>query len=45
MREGAELRIKEPFGVEIVVRAAGDDALELVIGGRATRFTRLPRHQ
>jgi hypothetical protein len=44
-REGAELRIKEPLGGEIVVRAAGDDALELVIGGRTTRFKRLPRHQ
>lgn len=44
-REGDELRIKEPLGGEIVVRAAGDDALELMIGGRTTWFKRLPRHQ
>jgi len=45
MREGDELRIKEPMGGEIVVRAAEDGELELVIGGSATRLKPLPQQQ
>lgn len=44
-RVGDELRIREPMGGTIVVRATNGDGLDLVIGGKPSRLKPVPQHQ
>ena len=44
-REGDELRIRQPIGDDIVVKAAADGRLNMVIGGKTSRLVRVPQHQ
>ncbi len=44
-RTGDELRIREPMGGSIIVRARADDSLELVTGGATSLLERVPQHQ
>jgi uncharacterized lipoprotein YehR (DUF1307 family) len=44
-REGDELRVRQPFGGDIVVKAAAEGRLELVIGEKTSRLVRVPQHQ
>ena len=45
MRVGDELRIREPMGGTIVVRATDDGGLELIMGGKPSPLKRVPQHQ
>jgi len=44
-REGDELRIRQPIGGDIVVQAAAEGRLDMVIGGKTSRLVRVPQHQ
>ena len=44
-REGDELRIRQPIGGDIMVRAAAEGRLDMVIGGQTSRLVRVPQHQ
>jgi len=44
-REGDELRVRQPFGGDIVVKAAAEGRLVMVIGGQSSRLVRVPQHQ
>ena len=44
-REGDELRIRQPIGGDIVVKAAAEGRLDMVIGGQTSRLLRVPQHQ
>jgi hypothetical protein len=45
-REGDQLRIRQPIGGgDIVVKAAADGRLNMVIGGKTSRLVRVPQHQ
>ena len=41
-REGDELRVRQPFGGDIVVKAAAKGRLDMVIGGQTSRLVRVP---
>jgi len=41
-REGDELRVRQPFGGDIVVKAAAEGRLDMVIGGQTSRLVRVP---
>ena len=45
VREGDELRVRQPFGGDIVLKAAGEGRLGMVIGGQSSRLVRVPQHQ
>jgi len=40
-----ELRIRQPIGGDIVVKAAAEGRLDMVIGGKTSRLVRVPQHQ
>ena len=44
-REGDELRVRQPFGGDIVVKVAPEGRLVMVIGGQSSRLVRVPQHQ
>ncbi|MCX6362594.1 MAG: hypothetical protein NTW58_00155 [Actinobacteria bacterium] len=44
-REGDELRIRQPFGGDIVVTIAADGSLKMISGGKSSRLERVPQHQ
>jgi hypothetical protein len=44
-REGDELRVRQPFGGDIVVKVAPEGRLVMVIGRQASRLVRVPQHQ
>ena len=44
-REGEELRVRQPIGGDIVVKAAAEGRLNMVIGGKTTRLVRVPQHK
>ena len=45
VREGDELRIRQPFGGDIVVKATAEGRLVMVNGGKASRLVHVPQHQ
>ena len=44
-REGDELRIRQLIGGDIVVKAAAEGRLDMVIGGKTSRLVHVPQHQ
>jgi len=44
-RKGDELRVRQPIGGDVVVKAAAEGRLDMVIGGKTTRLVRVPQHQ
>jgi hypothetical protein len=44
-REGDELRVRQPIGDGIVVKAVDDRRLTLLTGGKTSRLVRVPQHQ
>ena len=44
-REGEELRVRQPIGGDIVLKAAAEGRLSMVSGGQTSRLARVPQHQ
>ena len=44
-RAGDELRVRQPVGGDIVVKAAADGHLQMISDGTPSRLVRAPQHQ